>query len=70
MNEQERKDLIKQLYENEDAYWIAPSQGFIADWFLLYWELHNKVLVALGEEAYDTPLEERRRYEEEKRTKA
>ena len=66
----EEKALLRKIFQqverNEDYYWSAPSQGFIADWFLLYWELHNTVLEFFGQEPYDTPLEERKKYEEEK----
>ena len=68
---QEKREQLREMYEtlldNEDAYWSAPSQGFIADWFLLYWDLHNKCLEFMNQEPYDTPLEERKRYYEMKK---
>ena len=66
-NKEAIKKLFKQIETNEEYYWSAPSQGFVADWFLLYWELHNTVLEYFGEEPYDTPINERKKYEQEKR---
>ena len=63
---EELKALYAQLMENEDVYWMAPAQGFIGDWFLMYWELHNKCLEFMNQTPYNTPLIERKKYEQEK----
>ena len=43
--------------QNEEDYWNLPQYALIADWFVRYWELHNRVLVHFGEEPYDYPLQ-------------
>ena len=55
MTEEQRKELLELLEDNEVDYFNLPQYGLVPDWFLRYWELHNKVLVALGQEPYDYP---------------
>ena len=62
-----KEEILKTAYRNETYYWEAPMYGFIADWFLMYWEMHNLVLEHFGEEKFNTPLIERKKYEEERR---
>ena len=63
-----KEQILKAAYQNEDDYWMLPSQGLMADWFLRYWEMHNLVLEHFGEEPYPTPINERRKYDAEKRS--
>ena len=51
-----KDELLAQCYHNEEIYWDYPQYGGVANWFLLYWELHNKVLDHLGEDQYQLPL--------------
>ena len=55
MTEEQRKELLELLEDNEVDYYNLPQYGLVPDWFLRYWELHNKVLVALGQEPYEYP---------------
>ena len=55
MTEEQKKELLELLEDNEVDYFNLPQYGLIPDWFLRYWELHNKVLVALGQEPYEYP---------------
>ena len=62
-----KQQILEAAYQNETDYWVAPSQGFVADWFIRYWEMHNLILEHFGEERFDTPLIERKKYMEEKK---
>ena len=55
MNDEQKQELLDLLEDNEYDYWNLPQYAMIPDWFLRYWQLHNKLLVALGEEPYEYP---------------
>ena len=57
MTDKDKKELLEMMYQNEDAYWDLPQYGLIADWFVRYWELHNKLMVSLGDVPYEYPLQ-------------
>ena len=55
MNDEQKQELLELLETNEVDYWNLPQYAMVPDWFLRYWQLHNKVLEALGQEPYDYP---------------
>lgn len=55
MTEEQKQELLELLDTNEVDYWNLPQYAMVPDWFLRYWQLHNKVAVALGIEPYDYP---------------
>ena len=57
MTDKDKKELLEMMYQNEDDYWDLPQYAMIADWFVRYWELHNKLMPLLGDEPYDYPLQ-------------
>ena len=57
MTEEQKQELLDLLDTNEVDYFNLPQYAMVPDWFLRYWELHNKVAVALGVEPYEYPVE-------------
>ena len=55
MTDEQKQELLDLLENNEVDYWNLPQYAMVPDWFLRYWQLHNKLLVALGEEPYEYP---------------
>ena len=55
MNEEQKLELLELLETNEVDYWNLPQYAMVPDWFLRYWQLHNMLLEALGQERYDYP---------------
>ena len=55
MTDKDKKELLEMMYQNEDDYWDLPQYAMIADWFVRYWELHNKLMPLLGDEPYEYP---------------
>ena len=62
-----REKILKAAYQNEEDYFVLPHQGFVADWYLRYWEMHNLIMEHFDQERFDMPLVERKRYEEQKK---
>lgn len=65
----ELKELYDMLMENEEIYWVGPSQGMVGDWFLMYWTLHNKMLKFMNQEPYDDPIRNRNEFYAAKKRK-
>ena len=67
MTDKDKEELLKVMYKNEDDYWELPHYGLISNWFVRYWELHNKLLTLLGEETYDYPMESYNEFQSNKK---
>lgn len=70
LSDEEKKklrEMFRAIEKNEDDYHNLPHYGFVADWFIRYWNMHNMVLEFFGQEPYDEPLENRKAYDESQR---
>ena len=73
LSPEKKKELIEiydTLMENEEVYYAYPGlYGMVGDWFEMYWDLHNKVLVLMDEEPYEDPQRNREIYRKVKKGK-
>jgi len=51
MTKPTKDELLDLLEENEYDYFVLPMNGLISDWYVRYWELHNKLYHYLQDES-------------------
>ena len=51
MTKPTKDELLDLLEQNEYDYYSLPMHGLISDWYVRYWELHNKLYHYLEDES-------------------